>query len=678
MYMIQSLIFVIFFFVFKKNTSHTMAHLQIISLLFILSLTRGVIITPTSTNGDTEYYITSQSGAFTNNSIICTTLTCIITCDNPHNCSRTSIDASLSTTLIIDCNEYESCHYMNVSAGPSNTININCLFERACASTTFNMDSTINVNINCSHTGSNGPSDGACTSATFNAKHSTNVYATCYNKYEWNYATFNVNHADTVFISASKTLGYSAHQTIILATGVTNELTINCTGKFACRRSSIYCPANGNCNIYCNEGNSACRDIDLFISNNHYALLNLQCSTDATYNCHSLLIECQDTGLTTHYEWYATKYICLELDNCCPPGLQSGVNIINCAADSDCFINCTLSGCVYKTTINATLANTLTIICTHDYECMYLNIICPHEGICKMHCLASEACSNVDILSATVQVLDIKCPATKSCYNLDIIDLIVTDTVNITCSGIDSCYYADWRSITITGEYFYLWCIDNQQSCRRMDIFIIGKTDVTNIFISATSLETLLNIEIDIENAKTFNMNCIAAQYDDRPCYDMTKIIARNIGTINIICDDYRACWSSDWEFSANDITFFCNGELSCQQSTIQANINKSISITTADASALVSSNVDIFCKDCMNTYNCLENITIFCGFNQQPYTIDYGDQCRNCLCDVSVMNEWQHVAFTENIWQQCIPTMEPTIDPTISPSFNPSTIPTI
>eukprot|EP01084_Bolivina_argentea_P276642 472065_1 len=430
------------------------------------------LILPTISNTTGEYYITSQSGSFANNIITCTSTSCFITCDNPHNCSSTIINASQSDSLTIQCTEYRSCYLINLLQGPSTSIHIQCLNAAACDQAVFDIQDTEDVYISCYNINCDGcgTSKGACRLAIFNAQHSINVNVDCLHRYDCWSTTFDITNTDNTYLYASKYGGL--WKSIIIGTSISDELTVNCTGKSACRQADITCPISASCNIYCQYDAidwEICRDLDIFLENVN-AELNLICGSKSG-NCQNVDLHCDSTGLMSNIEWFGEpdRYECIDLDLCCPNTLRAPVNIIQCNSGANCVLNCTDISCAYKTIINATYALSLTVSCNNNYECQYNDIYCPNNGDCIVNCLGQSSCRFMELFPETVTSLRINCVGSYSCKNMDIRDYIVIGNTDVMCFGVQSCYLMD-IIVDTTGDYFKLYCTDGKQDCRHMDV----------------------------------------------------------------------------------------------------------------------------------------------------------------------------------------------------------------
>eukprot|EP01084_Bolivina_argentea_P239014 401642_1 len=403
------------------------------------------LIPSTITNTTAEYYITSQSGSFATDTIICQSTSCIIICNNPQNCSSTNINASLSNTLTLYCTKYKSCYEIKITKGPSTSIQINCQDTQACDNAIFNIAETVNIDIKCSNVncaGTCGTTDGSCRLATFNAEFATNVNINCLDRFDCYQSQFNVNHTSITNVYSEY---YGLYKATFIATYMSTEINLNCTVKQACRTADIYCPINAPCNLYCNNDAViyACRDMDIWISNNNYPQLHLDCGANAD-NCQGIDIQCMDTGLRTNYVWIKSgNHGCTEMDACCPPNLQSPINIIECTADTNCVVNCTDTSinCSYKTIINGSKALSLSVVCQEPYECTRNDIQCPNNGDCILSCMKDHSCNFIKFIAETIRSLSVYCFGDYSCASVDIIGLFVNNNVNIYCTGKWGCQY---------------------------------------------------------------------------------------------------------------------------------------------------------------------------------------------------------------------------------------------
>eukprot|EP01084_Bolivina_argentea_P180275 311445_1 len=628
-----------------------------VALCSILILCKS-LITPTIINITGEYYINSQSTSFIRNTITCTTSTCIILCDIIDGCFETIIDASASTTLILRCLEYQSCKQANLINGPSNLAELHCLKYSACKNANFSTQNTSNVNIECNHVDCvsgcvSSTVPGVCRGATFNAEFANIVDVQCIGEsgdcFE---AIFNVNNADTVKFKAMKS--YALNEAQIIGGGITNALIIDCSDTYTCFRVNIYCPQNAACNINCTDSRNECYFGIIYIPTQNYSTLNLLCDSGA---CDSMQFTCQDTEDVSDLIW-AAGYVCLTND-CCPTELQRPISILDCdvlfANGTECVIDCSdYGGCPFKTYINGSRSNSLTLNCDGNYECKYIDVYCPYNGECNINCLGSFSCEYMNIKKETIASLSLNCLGTPShsCKGINV-DVMVSNTVLISCTG---------------GSY----------SCLHGVFDIDGIAGVTNMNIEIEG-HSAFNGDAYFSNINEINISCNGV----KACGP--DIFASNIGSLDVYCIGYRSCPSFDWNVETEDFMVHCLGDSSCIYMNLMANITNSLSITTTNNTAFANSVITVDCMDCLNTYNCMENITLYCGANETQYIIEEADNCRNCECDTMLTTN-TFIPYENNIWQQCTPTpqpttdptMEPTVEPTTNPTFNPTLNPTI
>eukprot|EP01084_Bolivina_argentea_P180274 311441_1 len=628
-----------------------------VALCSILILCKS-LITPTIINITGEYYINSQSTSFIRNTITCTTSTCIILCDIIDGCFETIIDASASTTLILRCLEYQSCKQANLINGPSNLAELHCLKYSACKNANFSTQNTSNVNIECNHVDCvsgcvSSTVPGVCRGATFNAEFANIVDVQCIGEsgdcFE---AIFNVNNADTVKFKAMKS--YALNEAQIIGGGITNALIIDCSDTYTCFRVNIYCPQNAACNINCTDSRNECYFGIIYIPTQNYSTLNLLCDSGA---CDSMQFTCQDTEDVSDLIW-AAGYVCLTND-CCPTELQRPISILDCdvlfANGTECVIDCSdYGGCPFKTYINGSRSNSLTLNCDGNYECKYIDVYCPYNGECNINCLGSFSCEYMNIKKETIASLSLNCLGTPShsCKGINV-DVMVSNTVLISCTG---------------GSY----------SCLHGVFDIDGIAGVTNMNIEIEG-HSAFNGDAYFSNINEINISCNGV----KACGP--DIFASNIGSLDVYCIGYRSCPSFDWNVETEDFMVHCLGDSSCIYMNLMANITNSLSITTTNNTAFANSVITVDCMDCLNTYNCMENITLYCGANETQYIIEEADNCRNCECDTMLTTN-TFIPYENNIWQQCTPTpqpttdptMEPTVEPTTNPTFNPTINPTI
>eukprot|EP01083_Nonionella_stella_P206809 751894_1 len=108
-----------------------------------------------------------------------------------------------------------------------------------------------------------------------------------------------------------------------------------------------------------------------------------------------------------------------------------------------------------------------------------------------------------------------------------------------------------------------------------------------------------------------------------------------------------------------------CGAQInSCRNLNVRTTIANSLTITSTNTENIYNADVWASCSSgCMNVFNCMGNITFYCGSTATPYPISFGDQCRNCLCKIP-QNAIQYTkAIQSTGWDHCTPTPFPTIN---------------
>eukprot|EP01084_Bolivina_argentea_P079865 144761_1 len=623
-------------------------------------------INPTYMNSTEEYYINSVSGT-----IICNKPKCIITCDITSGCDGIIINATSSNTLILTCTALSSCNNIYVVDGPSNLTEFHCTHS-SCQYSNFTVPNTPNVFIECNYDKcSSGCSStqGACLGSIFDAEFATNVNILCGYSFDCLNTDFNINHTFSAVVnSGSRSALYTG--TNIIGTYIQNQLTINCDYEYSCYQANIFCPKMAICNVNC-IGNYGCHGSNFYFVTENSLYFNLVCPV--TQSCDNLQFICQDTGATSYHVYAENNaaHACTSYE-CCPLALNYS-KVLQCSElfgkGTDCVIDCSTYGCPVKTYINGSDAKSLTINCDSSYECQFTDVFCPYNGDCIINCRSQYSCEFMKFVHDEISSLSLNCLYSKSCEKLSM-DLTVTNIVNISCLVVDSCKYAN-IDLTINNLGF-IHC----SSCEFATFNIKGIKNMTQLQINAVDSHALQSAHITLININTINISCIY-NTNKQACFNL-YFSTLYVNSINIQCIGLQTCQASNWNLNAKNIALYCNGQQSCTYMNIVANINNSLSVTTTSNNNFLgigSSHIfQVQCTYCANIFNCMENITIYCGTNAIPYDIQPHDQCRNCECNAQQSHD---LLFSNNMWQQCTPTPFPTTNPSAG-TWNPSSIPTI
>ena len=103
------------------------------------------------------------------------------------------------------------------------------------------------------------------------------------------------------------------------------------SGSYGLQSGQIYC-GDLDCNIQCLD-TSSCSGTQIYISDDSYNDLGLQCSSSDSTSCSSAVLNCLDTGYSTtmSYDSDDTSWSCGTF-GCCP--LYDGN--ITCSSGTDC------------------------------------------------------------------------------------------------------------------------------------------------------------------------------------------------------------------------------------------------------------------------------------------------------------------------------------------------------
>lgn len=134
---------------FPHLTNSTMSPLQILPILFLVSIpTTAIQITPTDSNTTHETYDISYR-ITSGDSITCATEICIINCSGDNNCKTLEISADASNSLYFSCQGSYTCEDTVISSAPIIEANLICDGRVACRDAQWSIPTTTNVNLLC-------------------------------------------------------------------------------------------------------------------------------------------------------------------------------------------------------------------------------------------------------------------------------------------------------------------------------------------------------------------------------------------------------------------------------------------------------------------------------------------------------------------------------------------------
>eukprot|EP01083_Nonionella_stella_P080975 222778_1 len=306
---------------------------------------------------------------------------------------------------------------------------------------------------------------------------------------------------------------------------------------------------------------------------------------------------------------------------------------VQCGGITDCeyiHINCPQNGdCIVQ--------------CDGTKKCEYIHINCPHNGECIVQCYGAMSCQNAVILPKNVSSLHLECLSRSSgssaCSYLSM-DLIVRNTLNISCIGSYACSY--------------------------LDLNVTGAIHTTDVIINGTIDSALEGSNLVVMQAKSVIIYCIGNPF----ATESTPVAA---------CGSHRSFVDTEWTFEADNVAVFCQHQYACARLSVTATVDEYLSMQSTDGRAFYDSDVTISCPNSLNVLNCKESMILHCGYNATPYNIEPDEPCRNCMNVASGGS--QHTILYDkntNMWKppQCLPTPQPSVSPTF-PSLHPTRVPT-
>eukprot|EP01084_Bolivina_argentea_P303465 523925_1 len=260
-----------------------------------------------------------------------------------------------------------------------------------------------------------------------------------------------------------------------------------------------------------------------------------------------------------------------------------GVDII-CQQNQDCIIDCSTTHCSGENaTINATNANSLTVLCNGVETCAYSTIYCPisNGSICNIQCIGDSNCKEFN-LYAEYNNISIECNGKSACkyakiratyatsYNMICFNDISpvywntpcgTDVgfvifnyaqqVNIQCLTQYACYFAQWYGRYVKGDVT-LSCIGDN-SCHAIDIWCPAST-VNQCKISGQGAECFAYAQVNSEGVAVND-------YLDLTCVDASNI---NCDDLRVSCNGQSMTWVTAQYDTVNNEYACSNAAHSC------------------------------------------------------------------------------------------------------------------
>eukprot|EP01083_Nonionella_stella_P282279 960577_1 len=549
----------------------TIPSIAIIAYGFSLICTRlnyaYVIISPTMSDVDTEYYFSNTSDEFEWGYILCAAEkpNCEIKCHADSTCEWLTVNASLTQNLLLECDGSDACDHITVY-GPDVSVNVQCISPISCQYGVFQFDDTKRVNITCDGWSDTTSSSHACRYSEINAAMAEDLNLQCMGRRSCFSATLNGTFVSNSILAQCN--DHSSCSWLEIHGSHAQEVNVFCkdtdTVSYSCQDLTVYCPSEreNQCNFDCDAGGGqSCKQIDVYHSDNYtIGFLNVTmdaCSSAPEY-CSSFDSFCIDSGSTTavYYTPTFNQSYCEDYD-CCP--ITDYKPNLTCEDDSDCVINCTAINDPFdiqclRATIDARNANSLTLLCGTFEGCMCAKVTCP-VGNCTVICsgdITDNACENLAINASLSTNTNIQCLGgcewmkVYATNNVDVNVLCTghcggsefylanTPTVHVVCNGDNSCgFKGNFRTEfyvenTINAD---IVC-DSTGSCHGMIVKAMGSDNV-NVDCRATS--GLASCEKLLLYCPETEASC------NLQCADTTNI--SNYGS----CEDAAILFSSDW-----------------------------------------------------------------------------------------------------------------------------------
>eukprot|EP01083_Nonionella_stella_P014010 39391_1 len=491
-----------------------------------------------------------------------------IVCNGDDVCESTTFNGSnVGNSLTLTCYDNNACEWMDVYCPEDVPCNINCLGSThsswaSCGRADFHVEtvSTAKLNLNCSNAAEGGcagasivcEDTGASTSFTFNAS-------------EWK---CNINRYQSGCCATRGDISCSSgshcqidcdaqpcDRHVINATQA-RSLTLDC-GTDGCQFAHVYCPSGDStsCNIQCTESYS-CEDIYIETDANEINELTVDCMGSHSCQYMKLKSKPQDTTQIVNKSTITCKG-----DSAC----ENMLLFFNSSVIADLTIICNGSSACqdsdFITNVTLNVGNSLTMICDGRLACYDVNVYCPKDGQCNIHC--SETPSAISGYGA-------------SCHYAQFhVDTQWTETLNLDCSNapITGCYSAriichdtqDSTQLTFS-DSSQDWGCSNDHCCVIKGHISCPNGSHCQIDCDAQPCHTYV---LDATQATSLTLDC-----GTNGC-QFSRIYCPRTGVCTIQCPEPNSCQYMKLKLNSSKITqlsITCGGSNACEHMDVELN----------------------------------------------------------------------------------------------------------
>ena len=298
--------------------------------------------------------------------------------------------------------------------------------------------------------------------------------------------------------------------------------------------------------------------------------------------------------------------------NCGKVSSQSTSNVgttpFVCAAGQDCVVNCLNDQqCIYST-IDASNAKSLTLLCSGQGSCQQTKITCPQTvsgSSCNISCPSYESCYEMSITANQASdQFNLFCGGQSSCQQVQVSGGgSGNNVVNITCAQYESCYEASFDFSSSSGA-LYLTC-QAQGSCQQVELLCSSSGPC---IVSCQQLDSCYAMQFIANASSELSVQCISqssCQSATFQCPTSQYSASSPGGVCSLLCSSAFSCYGSSILSNSNsNLCLKCQGDNACQSSQVQIGSSGSISCSSGRDSCygvnfittVSNSNLQLFC----------------------------------------------------------------------------------
>eukprot|EP01083_Nonionella_stella_P216256 777555_1 len=341
-----------------------------------------------------------------------TAATCSIECAS-YACENAVINYAQPQNVYLKCSDSSACAGLQL-LGPDtfsdttliSSANIQCLGKSSCSNAKFDLNYVHTVTITCKDwLLKDTSSTPSCGNTKIHTKYASDVTVLCHD--------------------------YHCHDLYIDGTSVTNEITLDCTGRSACYgNSAVHIQQANHFTLKCASTTQSCLSVEIYPNQDNYHTNEISCAgtgcygvtvhvnddyvlnyldfTTTTATVDSVRFVCSSRGTSHLFYNVTTQQFECDVKRCCPWSYGDIVCDENNNDHGNCTIHCVdeygSNGCRNKV-IDAVNATSLNVICSSTNAtygaCEGSVIFCPRNMVhkhggdylkCGINCVDTKSC----------------------------------------------------------------------------------------------------------------------------------------------------------------------------------------------------------------------------------------------------------------------------------------------